>query len=48
MGTRSTIGFIEAYTDSKDKDRYLYRKICKIYQQYDGYLSGVGQDLVDF
>ena len=35
MGTRSTIGFIEAYTDSKDKDRNLYRKICKIYQQYD-------------
>lgn len=48
MGTRSTIGFIEAYNDSKDKDRYLYRKICKIYQQYDGYLSGVGQNLVDF
>ena len=48
MGTRSTIGFIEAYTDGKDKDKYLYRKICKIYQQYDGYLSGVGQNLVDF
>ena len=37
MGTRSTITFIE-----NDE------KLCKIYQQYDGYLSGVGKDLVEF
>lgn len=37
MGTRSTISFYD------DKEHYV-----SIYQQYDGYLSGVGQNLYDF
>ena len=37
MGTRSTITF----TENEEK-------LCKIYQQYDGYLDGVGKDLAEF
>ena len=37
MGTRSTIHF---YDDGKN--------ILNIYNQYDGYLSGVGVDIVEF
>jgi hypothetical protein len=37
MGTRSVIKFYE-------NDTFL----CAIYQQYDGYLQGVGNDLKDF
>lgn len=37
MGTRSTITF------KKDG-----KPICKIYQQFDGYLEGVGVELKDF
>ena len=38
MGTRSTIEFIETY-DGKEIP------IAKVYQQYDGYLAGVGKEL---
>lgn len=37
MGTRSTVKFY----DGEDC-------ICSIYQQYDGYLSGVGKELAEF
>lgn len=41
MGTRSTIGFIDKYSDGEVT-------ICKVYQQYDGYLSCVGLNLGKF
>lgn len=41
MGTRSTIGFIDKYSDGEVT-------ICKVYQQYDGYLSCVGLHLGEF
>lgn len=37
MGTRSTITFQD---DGNT--------VCKIYQQYDGYIEGVGKELADF
>lgn len=47
MGTRSTILFSEKYQDSKTK-KEVYRKLCCVYQQYDGYLSGVGTEIYEF
>ena len=41
MGTRSTVKFIETYEDGKET-------VCAIYQQYDGYIEGVGHDLANF
>ena len=38
MGTRSTITFIEKHGKE-------YTPIVKVYQQYDGYIEGVGHDL---
>lgn len=38
MGTRSTIKFIEKYDDNE-------QELVNIYQQYDGYIDGVGKDL---
>ena len=40
MGTRSTIKFYDV--DEKDEP------ILCVYQQYDGYISGVGYDLANF
>ena len=37
MGTRSTIKFY-------DEDEF----ICAVYQQFDGYIDGVGKQVVDF
>lgn len=47
MGTRSTIAFKEKYY-SDTTGKWKIRNICKIYNQYDGYLSGVGRTIVDF
>lgn len=38
MGTRSTIKFIEKWEDGNDE-------LVNIYQQYDGYIDGVGKEL---
>lgn len=38
MGTRSTIKFYDRY----------YRNLLSIYNQYDGYLEGIGAELVEF
>lgn len=46
MGTRSTVKFIKTYTDTDDKK--VERTICSVYSQYDGYMSGMGQDLAEF
>lgn len=43
MGTRSTVHFSEKYLGGKRE-----RKFCSIYQQYDGYPSGVGLFLGKF
>ncbi len=42
MGTRSTIAFITKAQDNTET------QLCKIYQQFDGYLSGVGEKLARF
>lgn len=42
MGTRSTVKFYSEYTKSEDKP------LVAIYQQYDGYISGVGHTLANF
>ena len=39
MGTRSTTKFFNEHSD---------KPVCAIYQQYDGYLSGVGKELAEF
>ena len=41
MGTRSIVTFIEKF----DKTEI---PLVSVYQQYDGYLSGVGRELCDF
>jgi len=41
MGTRSTIKFYERWGK---EDLF----VCAIYQQYDGYIEGVGKELKDF
>jgi hypothetical protein len=41
MGTRSTVKFYEEYKEERIP-------ICSIYQQYDGYPSGVGLVLAEF
>lgn len=43
MGTRSTVHF---YNASKETGKQKH--IVSVYHQFDGYLSGVGQDLLDF
>jgi hypothetical protein len=40
MGTRSTVKFISEF----DQDQPL----ASIYEQWDGYITGVGHDLADF
>lgn len=42
MGTRSTIKFYSEFKQDDDKPL-----VC-IYQQYDGYISGVGHELAEF
>lgn len=43
MGTRSTIMFVQQWTG---KNNEIYQKpLVNIYQQYDGYINGVGYDL---
>lgn len=44
MGTRSVIKFYETYEDVKESTVFL----CAVYQQYDGYLNGVGKELKNF
>jgi hypothetical protein len=39
MGTRSTVTFIDEWSNAP---------LCTIYQQYDGYLEGVGKILAEF
>ena len=41
MGTRSTIKFVARY----GKEETI---LCKIYQQYDGYIDGVGKELAEW
>lgn len=41
MGTRSTVKFYEEYKEERIP-------ICSVYQQYDGYPSGVGLVLAEF
>lgn len=43
MGTRSMVHFQEQLSDKHDPVTYL-----SVYQQYDGYIEGVGQDLAQF
>ena len=43
MGTRSTITFYR-----KDKDSTKETPYVRIYQQFDGYLEGVGMELLDW
>lgn len=40
MGTRSTVKFFDEYNQDEP--------VCCIYQQYDGYINGVGHDLASF
>lgn len=42
MGTRSLIRFKERYPDGETKT------LVTIYQQFDGYLNGVGKELAEF
>lgn len=42
MGTSSSTKFIERYKEGKEII------LCNVYQQYDGYLEGVGLELIDF
>lgn len=46
MGTRSTVKFIEKLKDSEGKEEEVV--LVSIYQQYDGYPSGVGMTLAEF
>lgn len=46
MGTRSVTRFIEVYKDEKGNTKQ--HVLCAIYQQWDGYLSGVGKEIADF
>jgi hypothetical protein len=47
MGTRSTIKFYESFgKDEQGKPKV--RPVACIYQQYDGYPSGVGMELAEF
>ncbi len=39
MGTRSTVKFYDEYSEEP---------ILSVYQQYDGYISGVGYELAEF
>jgi len=41
MGTRSTIKFYE-----RDGEKKVF--VCAVYQQYDGYIEGVGKELKEF
>lgn len=45
MGTRSVTRFIEILDDNGKKEE---RVLCAIYQQYDGYLDGVGCEIAEF
>ena len=47
MGTRSTTKFIEKFEDTKT-GKTEERTICAIYQQFDGYPSGVGMQIAEF
>jgi hypothetical protein len=47
MGTRSTVKFIEQVKDEKT-NKVKENVMCAIYQQWDGYASGVGLELAEF
>lgn len=47
MGTRSLTKVIETWTDDETKKKRK-QKIITMYRQYDGYPSGMGQDLSEF
>ena len=47
MGTRSLTTVIETFEDSETR-KLVKRKLVKIYRQFDGYPSGMGNDLVEF
>jgi len=40
MGTRSTVKFYHSFDDKEP--------VLSVYQQYDGYIDGVGHDLANF
>lgn len=46
MGTRSTIAFIERSTNREGK--VFETELVRIYQQFDGYPSGVGKELANW
>jgi len=46
MGTRSLTRIIQKWEDKNGNEKR--RPICCMYRQYDGYMSGHGQDLADF
>jgi len=43
MGTRSTVAFYSEWDKSEDA-----KPIVNIYQQFDGYITGVGHELANF
>ena len=45
MGTRSTIAFIERHVRGREK---FDIELVRVYQQYDGYPSGVGLELANW
>ena len=47
MGTRSQTKVIQQFTPY-NSDEKIEKIICSMYRQFDGYLSGHGQDLADF
>lgn len=47
MGTRSTVRFIQI-TKDRETGKKKEEKMCTIYQQFDGYPSGVGMELAEF
>lgn len=46
MGTRSTIKFVRPYVDKVGNKKEM--PFVNIYQQYDGYISGVGYELAEW
>ena len=48
MGTRSTVKFISKTKHEKLIHEYNYTPLVNIYQQFDGYIEGVGHDLAQF
>lgn len=48
MGTRSTIKFITKRKNEKLPHEYDYTPLVSVYQQWDGYVEGVGYDLANY